>query len=48
MNVTRSLLEILRRNNKNGMDVFREWKRGDYQKKSYAMEPTTKKKTRKT
>jgi hypothetical protein len=29
------------------MDMFREWKRRDYQK-SYEMEPTRKKKTRKT
>jgi len=28
------------------MDMFREWKRGDY-KKSYEMKPTRKKKTRK-
>jgi hypothetical protein len=44
MNVTRSLLEMLRRNNKNGMDVFREWKRGDYQKKVMQWSPPRRRK----
>ena len=33
MNVARSLLEILKADNFNSMDVFKEWKRGDCQKK---------------
>ena len=35
----------LKPNNFNGMGMFQEWKRGDYQKR-YEMEPTKKKKTR--
>jgi len=45
INLTRSLLEVLRLNNLNSMDMFNEWKRGTA-KKSYEMEPTRKKKTR--
>jgi hypothetical protein len=33
MNVTRSLLENIKINNLNGMDMFNEWKRGYCQKK---------------
>ena len=44
MNVTRSLLDDIK-TNLNGMDMFKEWKRGDCQR-SYEMEPTRKKKTR--
>ena len=33
MNVTRSLLDDIKTNNCNGMDMFQEWKREDYQKK---------------
>jgi len=32
MNVIRSLLDVLKPNNFNGVDMFKEWKRGDYQK----------------
>ena len=33
MNVIRSLLDGIKPNNFNDMDIFKEWKRGDYQKK---------------
>ena len=33
MNVTRSLLDDMKTKQLNGVDMFREWKRGDYQKK---------------
>jgi len=33
MNVTRSLLHDIKTRQHNGMDIFREGKRGDYQKK---------------
>ena len=33
LNVTRSVLDDIKQNNFIGMDMFREWKREDYQKK---------------
>jgi len=33
VNVVRSLLDDIKRNNSNSVDMFKEWKRGDYQKK---------------
>ena len=39
MNLTRSLLKILRLNNLNGMDMFNEWKRGYCQKKVMKWSP---------
>ena len=33
LNVTRSLLDDIKQNNFSGMDMFREWKREDCQKK---------------
>jgi len=33
MNVVRSLLDDIKPKNFNSMDMFKEWKRGDYQKK---------------
>ena len=47
MNIARSLLDDIKTQQPKGMDMFREWKRGDYQN-SYEMEPTRKKKTRLT